>query len=1139
MAGRLTSPSALFDAAAHPGREAEVLAEGLEIVARPGMAAPRALGREAFIVRRALGEGRLAVVSAVERLVEGRSALAAEGVACEGYADGVFVEVDGGPGGRRSALRIADAEGFMRDDTVVLRPVGARRRQRPEPAPEPVPEPEPEPASEDDPTPLALLLAAVYARRAQGKRPLGEPYLRSLLEPASGTAPATLNAELQRAVADFERRRAALPAGADRAAAEKTLLDELAASLLKAAELKFILDPARSTLELLEPAERDRYLGFKWEYQDFPGGEEGPNEARARQMFDALTMLRPERRANSGPDAAVTKGEFDQAMRARLTAALVEVPGERGLKLHRDASASYVELRTAAAADGVTISINNSYRTPETAQKNAAKAGNATAVAKFSSHSLGLAVDLNVSQGTLTFREVKTRPFSNLVGMYKSPVHKWMFLRGEAFGWYPYRPEPWHWEYNPKGLRERLREPAPAAATSPAAAPATAPATTPSPAATPAPSTPAAGPAGPRPMEAVDDPLTPLRAALTISAGVGKSSANKAADVSAVQDRLVELRALESADATAERPTGTAAVAETALVKTIAAIKRFQTAMGDTASGTVVRGGGTHTNLDRAIPQPTAAELTAVTTQRGTITEVVSRGLTITGPVGDTATGNAPADVRAVQARLVAIGRLAAAHGEGPAAAATTAVPKASLPKTIAAIKSFQDNEVTFWKDKGTVAGAITTKVVASGDATAKLLDAIAVYTETVGGLTVTFRDHVKSGYTVATEGVMSTGTSKPGALAMADYEAQGLTRNQAAALKEVSKHEGNFDAVNTYDAAAVSVGFIQFAGSRGLPPYIALLKARKPAKFRDLMQKYGIEAEFKLSGNTIEAARLGLLDPAGTRVLRGEAAEKAVRADKKLTAAMALAGRDRDVQLVQIEAAIRGYVRPSLASTVSWAAGRSAKLSELLRSQKGMACLFDRAIQEGLGGASSRFERCLQKMARPAATTAPPPPAPTLAEMQAREGDLLAEIERDLQAAADTAAALKRAAAKVDALRKATAKSGATVAAVLALSERADARRAITEARAALAGVVYVAPPKGSTTDARLAAMATALVDEDTRLAYATPPGTITALATSIKESAKALEATLKPVNNGAAFLKRIQDLRGSTLDSGLTEGD
>src|SRR5207245_358328 len=152
--------------------------------------------------------------------------------------------------------------------------------------------------------------------------------------------------------------------------------------------------------DLRAPAERDRYLGFAWAHGDYPGHAKdeapGPNEGRADQMFAALTLLRPERRANSGSTAVVREEEFDARMQDRVDAALASVPGERGQRLNRDASAAYVQMKTAAAADGVTLSINNSYRTAARARASAARADNRAAVAAFSSHPLGLAVDLNM-----------------------------------------------------------------------------------------------------------------------------------------------------------------------------------------------------------------------------------------------------------------------------------------------------------------------------------------------------------------------------------------------------------------------------------------------------------------------------------------------------------------------------------------------------------------------------------------------------------------------------------------------------------------------------------------------------------------------------------------------------------------------
>src|SRR5207245_1538855 len=312
----------------------------------------------------------------------------------------------------------------------------------------------------------------------------------------------------------------------------------------------------------------------------------------------------------------------------------------------------------------------------------------------------------------------------------------------------------------------------------------------------------------------------------------------------AVQDRLLELRALEASDAATERPAAAGTVAETSLARTIDAIEGFQRLLGVPVDGRVEVRGATRTDLDRAIPNPTAAELAAVTAERGAVRESVSRGLTIAGAVGATPTGNAPEDVRAVQRRLVELDRLPASHRESPAAGATAAVPQANLPATIRALRAFQD-DVRFWVRKGAVTGAITPGVAAPGDATATLLDRVSVYTIALGPTEVSFRDHVVSGVTQSEAGVMFRGTARPSAIPIADYQAVGLSAGEAAALKYVSTHEGNFDAINTYDRARVSVGFIQFAGGRGLPPYLALLKARQPAKFRALVQKLGLDVEF------------------------------------------------------------------------------------------------------------------------------------------------------------------------------------------------------------------------------------------------------------------------------------------------------
>ncbi len=224
--------------------------------------------------------------------------------------------------------------------------------------------------------------------------------------------------------------------------------------LIRALELKFIHDPKISGLDILGPELSQHFRNFKWHDNDFPGGPQGPNERFADVMVDTLDLVRVERRANSSRDAVVLKAEATDAVWNYMTNRWVPVPGQERWKLNRLALDSFVRMREHAKREGVDLIILSAHRNPETAQRNAARSGNPQAVASFSSHSLGLAVDFKMSHGDLKLPETATRPMSEVVRMRESPVHKWLLLRGEEFGWYPYQNEPWHWEYNPPGFRD-------------------------------------------------------------------------------------------------------------------------------------------------------------------------------------------------------------------------------------------------------------------------------------------------------------------------------------------------------------------------------------------------------------------------------------------------------------------------------------------------------------------------------------------------------------------------------------------------------------------------------------------------------------------------------------------------------------
>ena len=184
-------------------------------------------------------------------------------------------------------------------------------------------------------------------------------------------------------------------------------------------------------------------------------------------MVNALDTIRPERRPNTGDighSYAKTIHPFYPAIyRSQLQPIPDFLPGSsytqpKGEKLNQFALQDFLRMRKAALRTCADHS-RKSYRSPEVAAQNAARVNNRNAVAKFSAHMLGLAIDLDLSYKLgMDFQAIKrkTMPMQHVVDMRESPVHKWMFLRGQQYGWYPFQQEPWHWEYNPPGFQQKF-----------------------------------------------------------------------------------------------------------------------------------------------------------------------------------------------------------------------------------------------------------------------------------------------------------------------------------------------------------------------------------------------------------------------------------------------------------------------------------------------------------------------------------------------------------------------------------------------------------------------------------------------------------------------------------------------------------
>jgi hypothetical protein len=135
-------------------------------------------------------------------------------------------------------------------------------------------------------------------------------------------------------------------------------------------------------------------------------------------------------------------GSADQAMDApaelraygngRIPNALLTPIGIGQHRLWGPAAQSFMQMRSAAAADGASLSVTDSYRSYDNqvllaAQKGLTKNGGWAAVPGTSEHGWGLAVDVDVDQ----------RGF------------QWLQAHGAQYGWVQRSArEPWHWEFN-------------------------------------------------------------------------------------------------------------------------------------------------------------------------------------------------------------------------------------------------------------------------------------------------------------------------------------------------------------------------------------------------------------------------------------------------------------------------------------------------------------------------------------------------------------------------------------------------------------------------------------------------------------------------------------------------------------------
>ncbi len=214
-------------------------------------------------------------------------------------------------------------------------------------------------------------------------------------------------------------------------------------------------------------------------------------------------------------------------------------------------------------------------------------------------------------------------------------------------------------------------------------------------------------------------------------------------------------------------------------------------------------------------------------------------------------------------------------------------------------------------------------------------------------------RDNVKSAYCVNPLGVSYAGKSS--------FDSQ---RGQfddllpkpfyGDILQYIGKNEGSFDAVNSYDKAIFSFGFIQFTGSTAtgasLNRVLQRFKSANASAFNKCFGQYGID----ISGTTFVA-----------NGRQGDDAYREVANNLQLTGVFIAAGFEREMIRAQVQIALDEYVNKALAPTATVSVlGQAVPLNKILYSAGGSALRVDLSVNRGIQGAATILQKAIGQVA-------------------------------------------------------------------------------------------------------------------------------------------------------------------------------
>jgi hypothetical protein len=196
------------------------------------------------------------------------------------------------------------------------------------------------------------------------------------------------------------------------------------------------------------------------------------------------------------------------------------------------------------------------------------------------------------------------------------------------------------------------------------------------------------------------------------------------------------------------------------------------------------------------------------------------------------------------------------------------------------------------------------------------------------------------------------TGTGGPTVPELLDKDVTlGVSAKKILAI--ISAHEGDFTSVNTWDIADVTWGMVQWttgASGRGdLIRALSIIKATAPTAFESRLAAYGID---------VDPDRGIVLTRADGSVLTGVAAARAIQTDGKLSAILAAAGTDPQIQAAELHAANEIEVKGALSRRLSARVGSGATartvqvpVSALITSEFGVGVLANHTVHGGFPG--------------------------------------------------------------------------------------------------------------------------------------------------------------------------------------------